>query len=134
MKDIVQTMLVQENEIDVIYSGRIPPNPAELLMNDRIGELFKQSSGVYDYVIVDTAPLMLVTDTLLLTQYADHLIYVSRAGKTEKKAIDFPIKLQNEGKLSGLTFLVNDVSDSELGYGGLYGYGYGRTLKKWWRF
>jgi tyrosine-protein kinase Etk/Wzc len=134
MKSIISTMLVQENEIDIIYSGRIPPNPSELLMSDRMGALFKEASEAYDYVIVDTAPLMVVTDTLLLTKYANHLIYVTRAGKTEKKALEYPIKLQNEGKLSGLTFIVNGVSDAELGYGGLYSYGYGKMTKKWWSF
>ncbi len=134
MKDVVHTMLVQENEIDIIYSGKIPPNPAELLMSNRIGSLFQEASEKYDYVIVDTAPLMVVTDTLLLTQYANHLIYVARAGTTEKKAIEYPIKLKEEGKITGLAFLVNDVADSELGYGGLYSYGYGKMVKKWWSF
>ncbi|MET1260777.1 polysaccharide biosynthesis tyrosine autokinase [Flagellimonas sp. DF-77] len=132
VKDIVNKMLVQNNEIDVIYSGKIPPNPAELLLSGRIGELFDKVCSKYDYVLVDTAPLMLVTDTLLLTNYADHLIYVTRSGVTEKRAIDYPIKLQKEGKLSGLCFLVNDVADSDLGYGGMYSYGYGKAVKKWW--
>jgi capsular exopolysaccharide synthesis family protein len=134
VKDIVNPMLVHHNTIDVIYSGRIPPNPAELLMSDRLKYLMKEVSELYDYVIVDTAPLMVVTDTLLISDYADHLIYVTRAGVTEKKAVYYPIKLRDEGKISGLSFVVNDVKASNLGYGGKYGYGYGKTLKKWWKF
>lgn len=66
-KDIINPMLVHHNTIDVVYSGRIPPNPAELLMSERIKELFDEVSEKYDYVIVDTAPLMVVTDTLLIS-------------------------------------------------------------------
>lgn len=91
-------------------------------------------SDFYDYVIVDTAPLMVVTDTLLIAPYANHLIYVTRAGVTENKAVQYPIKLQEEGKIRGLSFVVNDVSETDLGYGGKYGYGYGKTIKKWWKF
>ncbi|MCK0147037.1 polysaccharide biosynthesis tyrosine autokinase [Arenibacter sp. F26102] len=134
VKDIISPMLVFQETMDVIYSGKIPPNPAELLMNKRIKDLFEEISEAYDYVIVDTAPLMVVTDTLLISDYANHLIYVSRAGMTEKKAIQYPIKLQQDSKIKGLAFVVNDVKVSNLGYGGKYGYGYGKSQKKWWKF
>ena len=134
VKDIVNPMLVHHNVIDVVYSGRIPPNPAELLMSDRLKYLMREVSEIYDYVIVDTAPLMVVTDTLLISDYADHMIYVTRAGVTDKKAVQYPIKLRDEGKIKGLSFVVNDVKASNLGYGGRYGYGYGKTQKKWWKF
>lgn len=133
-KDIINPMLVHTNTIDVIYSGKIPPNPSELLMSNRIKDLIAEASLKYDYVIVDTAPLMVVTDTLLLTDYADHIIYVTRAGVTETRVLEFPLKLKEEGKLNGLSFVVNDVKESNLGYGGKYGYGYGKTVKKWWKF
>lgn len=133
-KDIINPMLVHHNTIDVIYSGRIPPNPAELLLNKRIKDLFEEVAYKYDYVIVDTAPLMVVTDTLLITEYADHLIYVTRAGVTETNAVGYPLKLQEEGKIKGLCFVVNDVKSTDLGYGGKYGYGYGKSQKKWWKF
>lgn len=134
VKDIINPMLVFNYTMDVIYSGRIPPNPAELLMSSRIKELFEEISEKYDYVIVDTAPLMVVTDTLLISDYANHLIYVTRAGVTEKKAVQYPMKLQEDGKIKGLSFVVNDVKVSNLGYGGKYGYGYGKSQKKWWKF
>ncbi len=133
-KDIINPMLVHTNTIDVIYSGKIPPNPSELLMSDRMKDLIQEVSLKYDYVVVDTAPLMVVTDTLLISEYADHIIYVTRAGSTETKVIEYPLKLRKEGKLKGLSFVVNDVKDSNLGYGGKYGYGYGKTTKKWWKF
>ncbi len=134
VKDIINPMLVHHNTIDVIYSGKIPPNPAELLMSPRVEELFKTVADLYDYVIVDTAPLMVVSDTLLISQYADHILYVTRAGVTEKKAVEFPLQLKEEGKINNVSFVVNDVSIDNLGYGGKYGYGYGKTTKKWWKF
>lgn len=133
-KDIVNPIAVNHNSIDVIYSGRIPPNPAELLMSVRLEQLLEQVSEQYDYVIVDTAPLMVVTDTLSISKYADHMVYVTRAGATDIKAIDYPLKLREEGKINALSFVVNDVKASNLGYGGKYGYGYGKTQKKWWKF
>lgn len=132
--DLVHSMLVHTNTIDVVHSGKIPPNPSELLMSSRLKGLFEEFSKTYDYVIVDTAPLFVVTDTLLISPYADHIIYVTRAGVTDKKVLDFPLKLKEEGKLNGLSFVVNDVKASDLGYGGKYGYGYGKSLKKWWKF
>ena len=130
--DIINSILVKNNEIDIIYSGKIPPNPSELLLSSRIKELFKEVSNIYDYVIVDTAPMIPVTDTLLITPYADHLIYVTRAGVTENTAVEFPLKLKEEGKIKGLAFVVNDVSASNLVYG--KSYGYGGSIKKWWQF
>ena len=133
MKDILNSMLVHKHTIDVIYSGRIPPNPTELLMSDRMKDLIREASEQYDYVVVDTAPLMVVTDTLLISAYAHHTLYVTRAGVTERQAVEFPIKLQKDGKINGLAFLVNDVKSANLGYGGKYGYGYSKTQKKWWK-
>lgn len=133
-KSIINTLLVHTNTIDLIYSGKIPPNPSELLMNERFGKLIEEVALDYDYVVVDTAPLMVVTDTLLLTKYSNHLLYVVRAGSTEKKVLEFPMKLKEEGKINGLAFIVNGVKDSDLGYGGKYGYGYSKTSKKWWKF
>ncbi|WP_286814194.1 MULTISPECIES: GumC family protein [unclassified Maribacter] len=133
-KDIINSMLVHSTTFDVIYSGKIPPNPAELLMGNRMGSLLDEMSEKYDYVIVDTAPIMVVTDTMLITDLADHIVYVTRAGVTETKVLEHPVNLWNQGKLKGLTFVVNDVKESNLGYGGKYGYGYGKSVKKWWKF
>lgn len=132
--DIINPMLVHENSLDVIYSGKIPPNPAELLMSPRVEELFSQVSEKYDYVIVDTAPLMVVTDTLLISEHANHILYVTKAGVTDKKVLEFPIKLLKEKKVKNLSFVVNNVKQTDLGYGGKYGYGYGEEKKKWWKF
>ena len=132
--EIISPMLAHDQTVDVIYSGKVPPNPAELLMSDRMKELLTEVPVEYDYVIVDTAPLMVVSDTLLISEYADQILYVVRADVTELKALEFPLKLHSEGKLKGLAFIVNGVKESNLGYGGKYGYGYGEKRKKWWQF
>jgi tyrosine-protein kinase Etk/Wzc len=134
LKDIIVPTQVNSNEVDIIFSGKIPPNPTELLMSERIEKLFKDVSQLYDYVIVDTAPLMVVTDTLLISEYASQILYVVRAGVTETKVLEFPKKMKAEGKLKGLSFVVNNVKQADLGYGGKYGYGYGKSVKKWWKF
>jgi len=134
LKDIILPATIENSKIDIIYSGKIPPNPSELLMKDKMKFLLKEVAVDYDYVIVDTAPLVVVTDTLLISQYADHVLYVTRAGMTEGKVLEYPIRLAKEGKLKGLNFVVNDVKESDLGYGGKYGYGYGKSDKKWWQF
>lgn len=133
-KDIIVSSNLDSGVIDVIYSGKIPPNPSELLMSDRMKELFDQMTVSYDVIIVDTAPMMVVADTLLINQYADQILYVTKANVTERKVIEYPLKLNKEGKLKNLAFIVNNVKQTNLGYGGKYGYGYGKTIKKWWSF
>ncbi|XLS30794.1 GumC family protein [Flavobacteriaceae bacterium M23B6Z8] len=129
-KNIIDSIDVEGNSIDIIYSGKTPPNPAELLMSDRLKELLDDTSQLYDFVIVDTAPCMLVTDTLLFSQYADHTIYVTRANYTDKKLLNFPAELFADKKLNGMMFIVNDVKASNFGYGAKYGYGYYTKEKK----
>jgi tyrosine-protein kinase Etk/Wzc len=127
--EVINTYTINDIKIDILLSGKIPPNPAELLMTDRVKELFDSVSGQYDYVIVDTAPTMPVTDTLLISQYAGHTVYLTRAGYTEKQLLNFAEELHAENKLKGMMLVVNDVNQSNFGYGAKYGY-YGPTKKK----
>lgn len=122
---IISSSVDKEIKVDVIQSGVIPPNPAELFMNDRMEVLLKDLSRTYDFVIVDTAPTMIVTDTLLISPLADTTLYITRAGYTEKKLLDFPKDLKQQGKLKGLAVILNDVDYSKFSYGAKYGYSYG---------
>ena len=115
--------------LDVIYSGAIPPNPTELLTNGRYQVLLEILKPLYDYIIVDTAPLMLVTDTFLFADLADTTLYVTRSNYTEGKLIDFANKNIKANKIKNVGFVLNDVSKSNLGYGNKYGYGYGAKEK-----
>lgn len=114
---------------DVIYSGIIPPNPTELLTSGRYEELIAQLKPLYDYIILDTAPLMLVTDTFLFADMADATIYVTRSGYTEKSLIDFANKNIASQKIRNVGFVLNDVDKDYFGYGNKYGYGYGAKEK-----
>ena len=123
--DVISKTNDHNIEVDVVLSGPIPPNPAELLMNDRMESLIEKSRANYDYIIVDTAPTMIVTDTLLISQLADYTLYVTRADYTEKALLDFPKELRKQGKLKGLAVILNDIDYSKFSYGAQYGYSYG---------
>lgn len=110
--------------LDVIYSGSIPPNPAELLSNGRYEKLIEQLQTIYDYIIVDTAPLMLVTDTLLTSALADATLYITRSAYTEKSLIEFANRQVSANKIRNVGFVLNDVGKEHFGYGNKYGYGY----------
>ncbi|MCW3159874.1 GumC family protein [Chryseobacterium oryctis] len=117
--------------LDVIYSGSIPPNPTELLTNGRYETLLEQLKSRYDYIILDTAPLMLVTDTFLFAEMADATLYVTRSQYTEKALIDFANNNIESGKIKNVGFVLNDVDRDYFGYGNKYGYGYSAEEKNW---
>jgi len=123
--------------LDIIASGVIPPNPAELLLTDRVKQLMEEVKRDYDYIVVDTAPVNLVTDTLLISKYADMVLYVSRANYLDKRMLVVPQKLYEEKKLPNMAFVLNDT-DMKRGYGYGYGYGYGNgyleeVTKPWYK-
>ncbi|CAA0171618.1 GumC family protein [Tenacibaculum maritimum] len=116
--------------LDIISSGTIPPNPAELLIkNNRIQELFEEVRDDYDYIFIDTAPVGLVTDTLLIAKYADAFLYVTRSNYLDKRMLTIPQTLYKEKKLPNMAVVLNDT-DMNKGYG--YGYGYVTKDKKPW--
>ena len=132
LQDIIAQSKANE-KLDLIASGNIPPNPSELLRSDRMGHLLKELEEIYDYIIVDTAPAMLVADTFLINKYADLTLYVVRAGYTEKKLLGFAEDSKNEGKLHDVSFVLNDVELANFGYGNKYGYAYGEEKKSFFR-
>lgn len=121
--------------LDIIASGVIPPNPAELLMTKRVDNLFTIVKQEYDIVLVDTAPVNLVTDTLLIGKYADMFMYVVRANYLDKRLLGVPQELYNEKKLPNMAIVLNDTDPKRsygYGYGG-YGYGYVVVEKPWYK-
>ena len=120
---------------DVIVSGAIPPNPAELLLTKRVENLFLSLKKRYDVIIVDTAPVNLVTDTLLISKYADMFIYVVRANYLDKRLLNVPQELYNSKKLPNISIVLNDTNPKRsYGYGyGDYGYGYVIVKKPWYK-
>ncbi|WP_213195428.1 GumC family protein [Cloacibacterium caeni] len=116
---------IYNNYLDVIYSGSIPPNPTDLLSNGKFEILIDELSHTYDYIVLDTAPLMLVTDSFLISEVADVTLYVIRSKYTEKLLVDFASKNIEANKIKNVAFVLNDVNKDYFGYGNKYGYGYG---------
>jgi capsular exopolysaccharide synthesis family protein len=120
----------QHENHDILLSGNIPPNPTSLLTNGRFKALIEEAKDLYDYIIVDTAPTVLVTDTMLISQLADVTVYISRANFTEKKILGFAEDLFETGKIKNMAYVINGVGASRsYGYGYNYGYGYGYGSK-----
>lgn len=110
---------------DVLLGGIIPPNPTEMLMSKKVDELFAQFKKEYDYIVVDTAPVSLVSDTLIVAKHADTFVYVVRANYLDKRTLTIPDILHKENKLPNMAFILNYTEVAKgYGYGG-YGYGYG---------
>ncbi|MDR2223718.1 MAG: polysaccharide biosynthesis tyrosine autokinase [Flavobacteriaceae bacterium] len=116
---------------DVIYSGFIAPNPGDLLVNGHFQDIIEYGRNNYDYVVVDTAPVALVTDTLLISDNADITLYVTRANYLDRRMLDIPKELYEERRLKNMAIVLNGV-DFTKGYGYGYGYGYGDIEKKTW--
>ena len=116
--------------LDILISGNIPPNPYELLKTEKVKKMFDEVRVQYEYIIVDTAPLMLVADTFLLAPFADIILYVVKAGYTDKELLEFPLNTTEKGTVENISFVLNNVSQTNLGYGNKYGYGYGARSKK----
>ena len=131
LNELIEQTKYNKN-LDFLTSGSIPPNPSELLRHHRLGEMLKMLEERYDYIILDTAPCMLVADTFLISQYADLTLYVVRASYTEKALLQFPIDSKKAGKLHDVSFVLNDVDFANFGYGNKYGYAYGADKKSFW--
>ncbi|MDB5251871.1 MAG: hypothetical protein JWP27_1040, partial [Flaviaesturariibacter sp.] len=114
----------------VLPCGPIPPNPAELLLGDKMNELFTYLRANFDVVVMDTAPVGMVGDALTLSKFADCTIYIVRQGVTNKKQIELIEEFYTTKKLPKMNVILNDVK-IRAGYGyygyGRYGYGYGKN-------
>ncbi len=122
--------------LDILPAGIVPPNPAELLSRSNLDRAIAYLSEKYDYVILDTAPVGLVADSMILSRVADALLYVVRIGYTHREALPFLQSLMADGRLENVSVVVNGdtsmnkkVGYGKYGYGGYgyggYGYGYG---------
>lgn len=121
-----------DKNFDMLTSGTIPPNPAELLMSEKISTLFETVIKDYDYIIVDTAAVGLVTDTLIISKYADLVVYIVRANYLDRRQLNVAETMYIEKRLPKMSILLNGVK-SKKGYG--YGYGNNPNKKKSkWKF
>lgn len=138
LDEIIQHQVVSAG-LDTIFSGMIPPNPAELLESGRIENLFNELRHRYDYIIVDSAP-MTVVDNNELKQWVDCTVFVVRSGKYDKRILNEMEELYQSRSFIGMAVVLNDVAYPKrspidrvfgldygygYGYGHRYGYGYG---------
>lgn len=114
------------DNLDVMLAGPVPPNPAELLSSPRMDLLIAELKTRYDYVIIDTPPIGLVADCFLLMKYSDINIYIVRHGYTETRLLEKVDSMYEEGKITNMNIIINDLAeqDAKYGYGYEYGYGY----------
>jgi capsular exopolysaccharide synthesis family protein len=122
---------VVTNDLDVLVAGPIPPNPAELLSRPSLDKLVGELRNEYDFIIIDSAPVGLVTDTLILNRIADATVYVCRSNFSSKSNLKYANELMDEHKLTNMLLVVNDVDYFHRSYGYGYGrkYGYGEKKK-----
>lgn len=127
--DIAEQILpsgVNKN-LDLLMAGPIPPNPAELMARPSLEVIFNVLRDKYDYILVDTAPVGLVTDTLQVGRVADATIYMCRADYTAKSSFELINGLANDEKLPNMSIVINGIDMSKKKYGYYYGYGrYGK--------
>jgi len=130
-KSNLDEVVIQIPDFENLYvlpCGPIPPNPSELLLSSKVDELFEQLKAKFDVVIIDTAPVGMVSDAQTLGKYADCTLYIVRQGYTYKKQVALIDEFYQQQKLPRVSIVINDVKVKP-GYGyygyGRYGYGYG---------
>ena len=113
--------------LDLLLAGPTPPNPTELLARENMDDIMRMLREKYDYIIFDTAPVGLVTDTLQLAKHADVTAFVCRADYTPKSTFAIVNSMKKEEKLPNLCIVINGIDMSKKKYGYYYGYGkYGK--------
>ena len=122
--------------LDIIYSGAVPPNPAELLLSDKLDELIDAVKDRYDLVLLDGVPTGVVADAAIVARLADLTLFVARAGVLDRRQLPDIEQIYQSGKLKKMAVVLNSVKEEQLGYGHYgyagygYGYGYGNNSKK----
>lgn len=121
----VDDIIRHQEGFDLIPAGILAPNPAELLMDNRLDELMNELRTRYDYIIADNVPVGLIADATIANRIADLTIFVVRAGKLDRRQLPDIEKLYQEKKLKNMALVLNGANPERHGYGYSYGYGYG---------
>lgn len=118
------------DKLDILMAGPVPPNPGELVTRESLDQTMEQLKEHYDYILIDTAPVGHVTDTLALGRISNATVYVCRADFTQKASFGLINSLSMEKKLPNMSIVLNGVDLSKKKYGYYYGYGkYGKYGK-----
>lgn len=123
LTDIMQHV-EQVQGLDVAVGGAIPPNPSELLLGKRTGQLLDELRASYDVVVIDSAPIAMVSDTYSLTRFADVTVGVTRANYTRRAMVKYLNRAVADGRLKNVGLVINDTKPSQ---DNGYGYGYGAS-------
>ena len=129
--DMIRHSDISEN-LDILPGGPVPPNPTELVARMALEDAVETLKQHYDYIILDTAPIGMVTDSALIARVANALVYVCRADYTPKEGFAYINTLKNDLKSSSLCTVLNGIdltsrkNSYSYGYGKKYGYGYGK--------
>ncbi|MFI3315169.1 MAG: polysaccharide biosynthesis tyrosine autokinase [Rikenellaceae bacterium] len=125
----LSTLIQKHDKIDnlsILVGGQVPPNPTELLSRDALRVVIETLRESYDYVILDSAPIGIVTDTQIIAKYADLTMYICRANYTHKAEYKIINDFKLNGKLPNVCTVINDYNINSSGYGIAKRYGYGK--------
>ena len=111
--------------LDLVSGGPVPPNPSELLLTNKMSKFIEEAKERYDYIIIDTPPLALVTDAFVMANHADHILFIVRQNFTPKSLLINIHDFYATGKIKHISIVLNDIYKSGPGYGYGYGYEYG---------
>jgi capsular exopolysaccharide synthesis family protein len=120
VEEIIQSTEI--DNLDYISAGPVPPNPLELIASDRTEEVFKELRKMYDFILIDSPPVGVVSDAYLLTKYADVTLFIVRQGYTHKDAFTNNIEHLKQKKIANVSLVLNDVKARGMAYD--YGYEY----------
>lgn len=123
LEDAISKTPIDDN-FDIMYAGIQPPNPAEMLMSQRVDNMIKDLRAMYDYIIIDSVPAMAIADAMIIDRVADLTIYVVRQGYLDRRQLPDIEKLYRDKKFHNMCIVLNGVDPNAKTYK-TYGYGYG---------
>ena len=110
--------------LDILFSGAMAPNPNDLLEMKKFDEMIESIKHTYRYIVIDSAPVMLVSDTMHLIEIADAILYIVKSNFTDQQMLDFADEFKQTHNLKNIAFILNNVKPENSRYGNKYGYGY----------
>lgn len=110
--------------LDILFSGAMAPNPNDLLEMKKFDEMIESIKHTYRYIVIDSAPVMLVSDTMHLIEIADAILYIVKSNFTDQQMLDFADEFKQTHNLKNIAFILNNVKPENSRFGNKYGYGY----------
>ncbi len=124
LKEVIRKSRYNEN-LDLVYAGAMPPNPAEMLLSERFEQMIARLREEYDYILLDSVPALQVADAVITDRVCDLAVYVVREGLLDRRQLPDIERFYRDGKFRNMCIVLNDSSTQQKSYGYGYGYGYG---------